>query len=191
MLIGKGLSGIRLRDILIAATAAATLAVVLRVFVLGTFSIPSHSMENTLLPGDQILVSKVPHWFQNSINRGDVVVFTLPDSIRGDKPDEAFIKRVIGLPGDTIGITAFGITINNHIIPDPPLSASTQAIDAGRVSVVVPPRHYFVLGDNRGNSWDSRYWGALPESCIVGVPLVVYWSKGDAIRWKRIFTAVE
>lgn len=194
----RGLGSIRLRDILITAVLAAGIAVTLRIFILGTFTIPSHSMENTLHAGDQIVVSKLPRWFNGFVTRGDIVVFNLPDSLRENKPDEAFIKRVIGMPGDTVGITPLGITINNHLIPDPAQSASRSAIQRGRVDVIVPQGQYFLLGDNRENSWDSRFWGTLPADCIVGTPLFVYWSSSALdstgsrhIRWDRIFTVVH
>lgn len=194
----RGLGSIHIRDVLFTAALAIVIAVVLRWFVLGTFTIPSHSMERTLQAGDQILVSKLPHWFTSMISRGDVIVFNLPDSLREGKPAEAYVKRIIGMPGDTVGITPLGITINNHLIPNPPQSASVAAIDRGRVDVIVPQDHYFVIGDNRANSWDSRFWGSIPEDCIVGIPLLIYWSKTPSdsigkstIRWDRMFSFVR
>ncbi|MCO6465908.1 MAG: signal peptidase I [Bradyrhizobiaceae bacterium] len=194
----SGLTSIRIRDVIVTGIVAASIAVLLRIFVLGTFTIPSHSMENTLIPGDQILVSKLPKWFGITPSRGDVVVFTMPDSLRADKPDELYVKRIIGLPTDTVGITPLGITINNKLIPDPPASKVKQAIENGRVQIVVPDGHYFMIGDNRSNSWDSRYWGVLPADHIEGRPLLIYWSYGSVdsteskhIRWDRLFSTVR
>jgi len=186
-----------LRDLLLTAIAAAIVALILRVFVIGAFVIPSHSMENTLLAGDHILVSKIATVF-NDVERGDVVVFELPDSLRGDKPQEPLIKRVIGLPGDTVTLTRRGIRINKKRQPDPPESASRIPVARGRTTIIVPENNVFVMGDNRENSWDSRYWGCLPTDRIIGVPFMIYWSFGasqhdtvDGIRWSRMFSTVR
>ena len=186
-----------LRHLLLTAIAAAIVALVLRVFVIGAFVIPSHSMENTLLAGDHILVSKIALTF-NDLERGDVVVFNLPDSLREDKPDEPFIKRVIGLPGDTVVLTRRGIRVNKRPLPNPPESASQTPIKRGRKTIIVPEHTVFVMGDNRENSWDSRYWGCLPEDAIVGIPFMIYWSHGviekdstERIRWSRMFSVIR
>jgi signal peptidase I len=194
---GKGLASVRLRDLAWTALTAIGLAVLMRVFVLGTFVIPSESMTNTLLPGDNILVSKLPALL-GGIELGDVVVFTLPDSLRGNRPDEPFIKRVIGLPGDTVVLTPDGIAVNNHLLPHPPESAFASPTESGPKTFFVPADCYFLLGDNRANSWDSRYWGPLPKHNIVGKPLFIYWSRGSTqtdstvhFRWDRFLRAVE
>ncbi len=194
---GKGLANIRLFDLVVTAVVALVAALLVRQFVIGTFTIPSHSMENTLLVGDNILVSKLHKWF-GGIERGDVVVFSIPDSLRQHYPDEPFIKRVIGIAGDTIVLTSVGIAVNNRLIPAPPLSASSAPTKGGEQRFIVPQGHIFVMGDNRANSWDSRYWGPLPDACVIGRPLFIYWSRGTSatdtathIRWNRILKVVE
>ena len=189
------LSTVSVRDLALTTTAAVVLAVLLRVFVVGVFSIPSHSMEHTLMVGDHLLVSKLGLTFRD-LERGDVIVFTMPDSIRGDAPDEAYIKRVVGLPGDTVYLSRLGITVNGTLLPNPPTSASTSPLPEGHTTTIVPDNSVFVLGDNRSNSWDSRFWGALPMDHIVGTAMMIYWSRdasdtSSAIRWERMFSMVH
>jgi signal peptidase I len=184
------------KDLILTTLSAAAVAVLLRVFVVGLFSIPSHSMEHTLRAGDNIVVSKVSTWF-DSHQRGDVIVFELPDSLRGTAPDEPFIKRIVGMPGDTVRISRRGVTVNRIPLPPPASSATTRAIRSGRKRIIVPSGHYFVMGDNRENSWDSRYWGTLSKDHIIGTALIIYWSYGPSddnaephIRWDRMFHRV-
>jgi len=178
------------RDLAFTTIAAITLAVLLRVFVVGVFSIPSHSMEHTLQVGDHILVSKLAHAI-GDLERGDVIVFTLPDSLRGDLPDEPFIKRVIGLPGDTVYLSRLGITINGDLLPDPPTCRHRSPLPEGHKTIVVPKDAYYVIGDNRDNSFDSRYWGPLPADHVMGTAIMIYWSRGDhGVRWDRMFSFV-
>jgi len=143
--------------------------------------IPSGSMERTLLVGDHLLVSRfgydaeVPFtgWhlrLWREPHRQQVVVFRAP--LPGS-PD--FIKRVIGLPGDTVEIHGGVVWVNGKPLEEfyrgtPPDPRDNYA------AVKVPPARYFVLGDTRGNSYDSRYWGFVPRSAIVGTPLVIYMS---------------
>ncbi len=196
----KGLAELGWRDILTTALFAAVLALMLRTFVLGAFVIPSHSMEDTVLEGDYLLVSKIAYLW-NDVHRGDVVVFSLPDSLRGDAADELFIKRVIGLPGDTVRLSTSGVYVNERRFPDPPDAKQPASpllgISAEDVTIVVPDASYFVLGDNRSNSFDSRYWGFLPDDRVEGAPLVVYWSYGTTpaniarhVRWDRVLRRV-
>ncbi len=194
---GKGLAAIRLRDLVVTTLAAIVVAVLVKTFVLGTFTIPSHSMEHTLLPGDNILVSKLPALF-GGIERGDVIVFSLPDTIQSAHQQLAYIKRVIGLAGDTLMITPDGISVNNRLIPNPPESAHAQPTNGAILQLVVPDSSVYVVGDNRANSWDSRYWGPLPTSHIIGKPLLIYWSRGatttdtvERVRWNRFFRSVQ
>lgn len=191
------LAGVTVREVLTATGVAIVSALLLRLFVVGVFSIPSHSMDHTLQVGDHVIVSKLAYLF-TSPHRGDVIVFTLPDSLRGTTPDETFIKRVIATGTDTLLLSRYGITINGKLLPDPPTSASRSPVPAGERKLIVPAGHVFVLGDNRANSWDSRYWGFLPEDQIVGRAVAVYWSKRPAtqsssseMRWNRMFKTVR
>jgi len=189
--------GLKARDLIWTAVAAIVVAVILRIWFIGVYTIPSHSMENTLLPGDHIVVSKVISW-SGGLQRGDIIVFTLPDSLRGDNPDHPFIKRVIGLGGDTVYMSNQGITVNGKLLPDPPSCASRAPFKTGHETVVVPEGHLFVMGDNRQTSWDSRYWGFLPDDRIIGTPMFIYWSRGQSdneseisTRWSRMLSFVK
>jgi signal peptidase I len=199
------LSTIRWRDLALTAVFAACIAVALRVFVLSAYTIPSHSMENTILHGDYIVMSKITYLMRD-VRRGDVIIFSLPDSLRNSKvllnPDELYIKRVVGMPGDTLVLTHESITINDTLQPTPPearppFDPLLKPKERAR-TIIVPPDHYFVMGDNRSNSYDSRSWGMLPSNHIVGSPLFVYWSYGDTpnnpadhIRWDRLLQIIK
>lgn len=192
----KGLADIRVRDLLPAALAAIVLALLLRWLVVGTYTIPSHSMENTLLPGDNIVVSKLVGLTGN-IERGDIILFSLPEDADRHSSGDLFVKRIIGLPGDSLVISADGISANNRMPPNPPESNHTQPTMGPVQVTVVPEGHVFVMGDNRKNSWDSRYWGPLPVQNIIGKPLFIYWSRGSSssdstvrIRWNRFFKRI-
>jgi signal peptidase I len=174
-------------------------------FIVQAFQIPSGSMENTLLVGDFLLVDKV-HFAGSgsgllpygSIRRGDIVVFYFPVD-----PSQFLVKRVIGLPGDRIHLHDKIVYLNgaplqeNYVIHAqlfldgyrdnfPTQHGYSREIDrhwrtelsqhVTNGDLVVPPDHYFVMGDNRDNSLDSRYWGFVPRANIVGRPLVIYLS---------------
>jgi signal peptidase I len=247
-------------------------ALLLKTFVVEAFRIPSGSMENTLLVGDFLLVNKLayglktPHYIPmttkaiptiaipvfGGVRRGDVLVFEYPGrrtDINGDGP-VYFIKRCVGLPGDTIAIRSGKVTINGLEVVLPThaklpegarirsdadysptvvprkgerISLTAESVEGwkdflerehhrievspeGRVLIDGIERHdypvernyFFVLGDNRGNSLDSRVWGFVPEDAIIGEALMVYWSRNSepvaegskattgAIRWNRI-----
>jgi signal peptidase I len=172
---------------------AVVLALFVRTWVVQAFKIPTGSMENNLLIGDHLLVNKfifgptplaigrtlLP---VRSIRRGDIVVFKYPD-----EPDRDFIKRVIGLPGQTVELRNKKVYIDGQPIDEPyvhflsPPSSDYQEVTSSDVRenfgpVTVPPDQYFVMGDNRDNSQDSRYWGFLPRGYVKGKALVIYWS---------------
>ena len=196
-----GFSSIRWRDLALTAVFAACIAIALRVFVLGAFTIPSHSMEGTSLHGDYILMSKITYLLRD-VRRGDVIIFSLPDSLRGREPNELYIKRVVGLPGDTLLLTHESISVNDTLLPTPPQAQPPydpllSPKDRKR-TIVVPPGSFFVMGDNRSNSYDSRSWGMLPSDHIMGSPLFIYWSFGDTpnnpaehIRWDRLLQFIK
>ena len=123
------------------------------------------SMEPTLMPGQFILVNKLAVKL-NDIQRGDVIVFHLPQN-----PKEDYIKRVIGLPGDSIVIRGNKVVVNNQVIAEPYISAEP----AYNGTWVVPEGNLFVLGDNRNQSSDSHSWGYVPINLVVGKALVIYW----------------
>jgi signal peptidase I len=175
---------------------AVILALFIRTFVVQAFKIPTGSMENNLLIGDHLLVNKFVFGPTASgiertllpidpIRRGDVIVFKYPE-----EPDRDFIKRVIGLPGDTIEMKNKKVHVNGTPLSEPyvhfleppgesqPGDADYTEFDVRRQygPVTVPATHYFVMGDNRDNSQDSRYWGFLPRDYIKGRALKVYWS---------------
>ena len=172
---------------------AVILALFIRTFVVQAFKIPTGSMGNNLLVGDHLLVNKFIFAPTESrieqallpiqpIRRGDVVVFKYPS-----EPDRDFIKRVIGLPGETLELKHKKIYINGSPIDEPYVHflfpAEGGPGDEGGFDVrrnygpvTVPPDKYFMMGDNRDNSQDSRYWGFLPRENIKGKALVIYWS---------------
>ncbi len=175
-------------------------------FAIQAFKIPSSSMEDTLLIGDHLMVDKLayaPHKSMEGrvlpyeeVRQGDIIVFRYPVD-----PSTHFVKRVIGLPGDRISMRHKNLYVNGHLQAEgyvvhkmasldeyrdnfpaaAPLSAYPAWADAlpGYVKngeLVVPPGEYFVMGDNRDFSSDSRYWGFVPRENIVGKPTIIYWS---------------
>jgi signal peptidase I len=152
--------------------AALLVALVVKTFLFQAFYIPSESMEPTLSPGDRVLVNKLSYHF-HPIHRGDIVVFKAPPGEASDPTIKDLIKRVIGLPGDTIEERDGKVWINDKPLNEPYLAADTPTTSLTKH--VVAPGQYFVLGDNRTNSKDSRFIGAIPESLIVGRAFVRVW----------------
>jgi signal peptidase I len=194
--------------------------------------IPSGSMEPTLLIGDFLLLDRqtvssddVRIMPPTGVNRGDVVVFHDPV----DNPSIHLVKRIIGVPGDRVHLRGNRVFINGHPLTEPYALYRSSLPDTyrdnfpdlstldGRVDpawwirlrtlvqdgeLIVPPGHYFVLGDNRNESDDSRYWGFVPRSYIVGEPVMVYfsWRQPETpgsqdlknfARWDRLFHVVR
>ncbi len=187
------------------------IAVFVIMFVVQAFQIPSPSMENTLLVGDYLLVNKLVYGGgsigdylmpYHQVRRGDIVVFHYPVN-----PAQHFVKRVIGIPGDRVRLINKQVFVNGMAQKEPYAHFSRPANDLFRDSfprldvtagetpewwlqlrklvkdgqLIVPDGHYFVMGDNRDDSYDSRYWGFVPRANIIGRPLVIYWSvkEGD------------
>ncbi|MFB3895644.1 MAG: signal peptidase I [bacterium] len=149
---------------------AFVIAMMVQAFVIKPFKIPSGSMENTLQVGDMIFVNRFVYLF-SSPQRGDIVVFKYPEN-----PNQDFIKRLIGLSGDTVAISDGKVLINGKVLDEPYIKES-PVNNYG--PVVVPADSYLMLGDNRNNSRDSRFWGFLPKSMIKGKAFVIYWSSKD------------
>ena len=205
-----------LREYTESIVIAVILALFVRTWIVQAFKIPTGSMENNLLIGDHLLVNKfvfapsataaeravMP---ERSIRRGDVVVFKYPD-----EPDRDFIKRVIGLPGETLELRAKKVYIDGQPLDEPYVHFLEPASDAQETTlfdvrerygpVRVPEGQYFVMGDNRDNSQDSRYWGFLPRHYVKGRALMIYWSyesgredyldEGAGATAKRMFSVV-
>jgi signal peptidase I len=144
-------------------------ALVARATLLQAYSIPSASMAPTLQPGDHILVT--PPLLGGAIERGDVVVFRNPDAGPG-----FFVKRVVAVGGDYVEIRGGTLRLNGRPVGEEYLGRS--AVTEGRATEIIPAGHLYVLGDNRSDSIDSRAWGLLPESRVVGRARVIFWSSG-------------
>lgn len=213
------------REYIEAIIVAMVLAFAIRVFVVQAFKIPSGSMIPTLLIGDHILVSKLSYGLQwptdcrlqaalspvscysstfilpfSGPQRGDVIVFRYPEDEEKD-----FIKRIVGIPGDTIQLKNKKVLVNGAELDD---AAFTQRIDPGVVDgrinprdnfgpVTVPEDSYFVMGDNRDQSLDSRFWGFVRGEKIRGKAFRIYWSWSaeadwsERVRWGRLGKAIQ
>ena len=191
---------------------AVIMALFVRTWAVQAFKIPTGSMELNLLVGDHLLVNKFVYapsvtWFERSllpmgeVERGDVLVFKYPQD-----PERDFIKRVVGLPGETIELRRSQVLIDGELIEEPYLDLMRPG---GRLPpdfmgtfgpMFVPEGHVFMMGDNRGDSQDSRYWGPLPLDHVKGRAFVLYWSYdadsefyadvGIGATARRIFSAV-
>jgi signal peptidase I len=152
--------------------AAVLVSFLLRTFVIQTYYIPSGSMEPTLLIGDRIIVSKLSLDF-GSIHRGDILVFKAPPSEHCGTPVTDLVKRVIGLPGDHL--TSVGNTIYVNGKPLKLTWTHYEPLGLAIGHVTVPKNHYFMMGDNYPDSCDSRYWGSVPRSDIIGRAFFRIW----------------
>ncbi|MGH7208289.1 MAG: signal peptidase I [Nitrospiraceae bacterium] len=214
-----------LREYAEAIVVAMLLAFAIRIFVVQAFKIPSGSMIPTLLVGDHILVSKLSYGLQwpgacrfnmsflpvtcytsrtlvsfGQPQRGDIIVFRYPED-----EDKDFIKRAVGLPGDTVEIRNKVVFVNGASLDD---RGYTQRVDPGIIDgainprdnfgpVTVPAGTFFVMGDNRDQSLDSRFWGYVSAEKIRGKAFRIYWSwsgQGDWqgwVRWDRLGKAIQ
>jgi signal peptidase I len=186
------------------------IAVYVVTFLLQAFTIPSESMEQTLLIGDYLLVDKFCYggstgWNRlmpyRNVRRGDVIVFHYPVN-----PAQDFVKRVVALPGDRLRLINKRVYVNGAPLQEPYVQyitalrnyyrddfPRTDSADYGVDArwwkempklvedrqLIIPDGNYFVLGDNRDDSQDSRYWGFVPRENIIGRPLLIYWSSGS------------
>ena len=148
-------------------------AFLVKTFVLQTFFIPSASMQPTLDINDRVFVNKLAYAF-HPVHRGDIVVFTLPPGESAGPNIDDLIKRVIGLPGETISSQGNQIYIDGKPLSEPWLPKGTQLGPPVRAQKI-PADHYFLMGDNRDNSRDSRFFGAIPGNLIVGRAFVRIW----------------
>ncbi|VAX19459.1 Signal peptidase I [hydrothermal vent metagenome] len=174
-------------DFFITIFIAFTLAFFIRTCIAQAYEIPSESMEETLLVGDKMFVEKVSTYF-GSPERGDILVFKNP---YGKGPD--FVKRVIGLPGETLLLKHETVYINGAPLDEPYAVYRPNVFrnhdDGGFGPVKIPEGSLFMMGDNRNNSADSRAWGPLDMTEVIGKAMVIHWSREEnshIVRWNRI-----
>jgi signal peptidase I len=149
------------------------LALGIRTFVAEARWIPSESMVPTLQKYDKLIVDKLSYHFSDP-QRGEIVVFSPTENIKKENPSlkDAFIKRIIGLPGDKVEIKGERVYINSRPLQEKYIEAPPE-YQYGPVTV--PPNSYLVLGDNRNNSYDSHFWGFVPRENIIGRAIVRFW----------------
>jgi signal peptidase I len=153
---------------------ALAVALVVKTFLLQAFYIPSESMVHTLEIGDRVLVNKLSYDLHD-VNRGDIIVFEKPPGEGGEIQD--LIKRAIGLPGETVEGRDGQIFINGEPLEEPYLDEGVVTGDFGPVDI--PEGQLFMMGDNRGNSRDSRFFGPISEELLVGRAFLRVWPPGD------------
>ncbi|MDK2822149.1 MAG: signal peptidase [Clostridia bacterium] len=158
------------KELLESVIIAIILALIIRTFLFQFFWIPSRSMEPTLLINDRIIVTRFSYWF-NEPQRGDVVVFKYPLD-----PKKDYVKRLIGLPGEKIQIINSKLYINDILVEESYLPEGLKFGDFGPIQV--PEGNYFMMGDNRNNSSDSRVWGFVEEDLLIGKAQFIYWPLG-------------
>lgn len=154
---------------------ALLIALVIKTFLLQAFFIPSSSMVSTLNIGDRVLVNKLSYDFHD-VNRGDIIVFERPAG-EADSGITDLIKRVVGLPGDTVQGQNGQVLINGEPLDEPYLDDGVTTGDFDPIEV--PEGHLFMMGDNRGDSRDSRFFGPIEEDTIVGRAFFRVWPLGD------------
>ncbi len=183
---GEKWAGRLLLDALEVAIITTLIFLVARVFV-QNYQVDGPSMTPTLLNNEYILVNKADYYLHTP-QRGDVIVFRFPRDTSRD-----FVKRVIGLPGDTVNITANGVVSVDGVQLNEPYT-NDQLNYYGPQSWKLSAGQYFVLGDNRGDSSDSRDWGPVPIGDIIGKAEFVYWPVNEAHPlhdWSGAFSSVK
>lgn len=197
----------RLRENIEAIVIAVILALFIRTFIVQAFKIPSGSMLPTLQIGDHILVNKfiygvkLPYWNTTVIPvgqpvRNDIIVFQYPE-----EPDKDFIKRVVAVPGDVIEIRNKKVFVNQELIEQPYAVYTDPHVVPAHVNqrdnlgpITVPADAYFVMGDNRDSSYDSRFWGFVDASEVRGKAFIIYWSWDSnhfGVRWDRLGSMIR
>lgn len=196
----------KLREYVEAFAVALLIALLVRTFVIQAFKIPSGSMENTLLVGDHIFVNKFLYGYHipytkgrtlayHTPERGDIIVFVFPED-----PSKDFIKRVVAIPGDTVEIRDKVVILNGESLREGYTQFADGQMTDGYVRsrdnmppVKVPPGKYFVMGDNRDRSYDSRFWGFVDEDAVIGKAMVIYFSLdwGIDLRWYQLWRYPE
>lgn len=150
--------------------SAIVLAWVIKSFIAQPFVIPSQSMAETLVPGDRVVVTKVNYRVKSPIP-GEVIVFQAPE--RSGMSDQDFIKRIVAASGDEVEVRRGRLFVNGRRMSEPYITPDNPDSEFGPETV--PKNAYFVMGDNRSNSKDSRYFGAVGKERIIGKAIAIYW----------------
>lgn len=188
------------RDYLEAFITAIILALIFQAFIIQTSKIPTGSMLDTIQMGDRIFFLRFIYWdgpsplYHRDLERQEIVVFKFPED-----PTKDFIKRLIGLPGDTIEIRNNQVIVNGKTLDEPYIIYSNPinryASNTSNIpKFKVPENHIYVLGDNRDNSYDSRYWGFVPMDYLKGRGLLTYWSydyESGSVNWDRFLRRLK
>lgn len=164
-----------LREMVEVVVVAFALAFLIKTFVVGNFWIPSESMVPTIEVNDKVIVTNFSYWFAEP-QRGDVIVFRFPQDTKKD-----YIKRCIGLPGETVEFRESRLYVDGQLVDEPYLPDGLEFEDYGPVQV--PAGQYFMCGDNRNYSSDSRVWGFVEKKLIIGKAQVIYW---PVDRWTTL-----
>ena len=194
-------------ELVVIAATAIFFAFAIQAFAVKPYVIPTESMMPTLEVGQRLLVDRFSHRIGGDPKLGDITVFMPPRGaaseddqcgIPGEGPSygggaasrrscsqgtpgagpKAFVKRVVGLPGDVIAVQGGHVVRNGRRADEPFAAPCGGGPECDLEAIVIPPRHYFLMGDNRGNSDDSRYWGPVPRDQIIGRAVVTYWPLG-------------
>jgi signal peptidase I len=193
-------------EMVVTVATAIFFALTIQAYAVKPYRIPSASMEPTLKPGQRILVDRFSHRVGSHPDLGEITVFNPPAGARqhacgilGQGPNytgaasrrscsvatpqqasgDAFVKRIVGMPGDTIAVR-HGHVIRNGKPASEPFASSCEGSSCNLAAITVPAGSYFMMGDNRGNSEDSRFWGPLPEKSIIGEAFATYWPLDEA-----------
>lgn len=166
-----GEAGLLLRDLFIALM----IALLVGVFIIQPVKVEGYSMLPYLHDGERILVNKLIYYDLPRLERGDIVVFWFPDD-----PSKSYIKRIIGLPGETVEVREGRVLVNGQELQEPYLDPQLNLARVNHPPVVVRNNYFFVMGDNRDHSSDSRYWGMVPKKYIYGEALLRFWPFGRA-----------
>jgi len=182
-------------------------AMTIQAFAIKPYKIPSESMQPTLVVGQRVLVDRFSHHVGGDPKLGDITVFKPPPTaesaggqcaVAGEGPSygagpaagrscsravpgegpRPFVKRVVGMPGDRIAVRDGHVIRNGRRADEPFAVACDGGPECDLAPIEIPAGHYFLMGDNRGNSVDSRYWGALPRDQIIGRAVATYWPPG-------------
>ncbi|MEA2195190.1 MAG: signal peptidase [Solirubrobacteraceae bacterium] len=194
-------------ELVVIVATALFFAIAIQAFAVKPYVIPSESMSPTLVVGQRLLVDRFSHRLGGDPKLGDITVFMPPAGaelpihqcgIAGEGPSyedgaasrrscaratrgkgaKAFVKRVVGLPGDRIAVQDGHVIRNGRRASEPFAAPCGGGPECDLAPVEVPAGHYFLMGDNRGNSDDSRYWGPVPRDQIIGRAVVTYWPIG-------------